>query len=227
MQDYREPPFNPVPPVVWLLILPLVGVELVLSAAEQGMIGGAAGIGWRQDGIMRFGLSPQLLGRLGVDAHWRPAGLLPFVTYPFLHGGGFHMMMTAALGLGLGKFISEVFGPPAIVALFFVGALAGGLTYSLVPGQTMILFGAMPADYGLIGALTFIKWAELGLAQVNRSRAFGFVAASLAFQLVVWLIYRGDLSWLANLGGFLGGFLLSFIVVPGGPRRILAQVRQR
>ena len=55
MQDHDIAPINPLPPVVWLLVLPMIGVELVLSLAEAGMIGGRAAIGWRVAALEGFG----------------------------------------------------------------------------------------------------------------------------------------------------------------------------
>lgn len=42
-----EAAVNPIPPVIIVLCLIVVGVELVLSAAAAGIVGGPLGIGWR------------------------------------------------------------------------------------------------------------------------------------------------------------------------------------
>jgi membrane associated rhomboid family serine protease len=114
-----------------------------------------------------------------------------------------------------------------VVVIFLGGAVAGGLLYSLIPGQEVWLYGAFPAAYGLIGAFTFILWARLGMEHAHRGRAFGFIGVLVAFQIVFWAIGGGALTWLADLAGFAAGFLLAFLVVPGGPARLLARVRNR
>ena len=55
MHDHNAPPVNPLPPVVVALALVIFAVELLLAGAGRGLIGGAAGIGWRQEAIQDFG----------------------------------------------------------------------------------------------------------------------------------------------------------------------------
>ena len=40
-------PVNPLPPMVVVLFLAIVGVEAVISLGAQGVIGGPGAIGWR------------------------------------------------------------------------------------------------------------------------------------------------------------------------------------
>ncbi|MEZ5868616.1 MAG: hypothetical protein R3D46_09270 [Defluviimonas denitrificans] len=47
-EGYDAPPLNPIPGVVWLILLPIVAMELVVSAGTLGLAGGATGVGWRQ-----------------------------------------------------------------------------------------------------------------------------------------------------------------------------------
>jgi hypothetical protein len=59
MRDgYDNSPFNPVPPEVWALVLPIMAMEIVLNLAVSGYAGGATGVGWRQDALQRFALAP-------------------------------------------------------------------------------------------------------------------------------------------------------------------------
>ena len=56
--DHNAAPLNPLPPVIWLLALPIVAMELIVNLAATGVIGGATGIGWRADAVQRFAFSP-------------------------------------------------------------------------------------------------------------------------------------------------------------------------
>ncbi|MGP1356864.1 MAG: rhomboid family intramembrane serine protease, partial [Roseicyclus sp.] len=61
----------------------------------------------------------------------------------------------------------------------------------------------------------------------NRMQAFGLIGALLATQLLFGVI-QGDFGIVvADLSGFVAGFLLSFVVSPGGWRRALDRLRQR
>ena len=228
MRDgYNESPFNQVSPVVWALLLPIVAMEVVLSAGEAGLVGGAAGIGWRSDALTRFALDPRILGAMVSHGQWPLDLLMRFVTYPFVHASLMQTLMGGVFVLALGKFVAEVFRAWAVPLLFVLASVVGGLAYSLVPGQTVMLYGAFPGAYGLIGAFTFIVWARLGLMHATRERAFLFVGFLLGFQLIMWVLFGGPLTFVADLAGFATGFALSFALVPGGGAQLLARMRRR
>ncbi len=224
---FDEAPVNPLPPVVWLMLLPIIAMEVVLSAGGHGIAGGPTAIGWRNDALQRFALSPEMLDQMLAAGQIVPDYLMRFVTYPFVHGNFTHALFAAVFILALGKFVGEVFRGWAVLSVFLGGALAGGLAYSLAPGLRVALFGAYPGAYGLIGAFTFIIWARLGAEHANRARAFTLIGFLLGIQLLFGLLFGGSADWIADLAGFGAGFLLSFVVGPGGPAHLLKAIRQR
>lgn len=226
-EGFGQSPVNPVKPVIWALVLPMMAIELILSLADKAIVGGQAGIGWRQDLIQRLALSPEHLDFMLQTGRWDPSILMRFVTYSFVHGSFWHALMASVFVLALGKFVSDIFHPIAVLVIFFLAAAMGALAYSLVPGQQVGLIGGYPGAYGLIGAFTFIIWARLGLLHANRNRSFAFVGVLLGFQVLMWLVFGGDVTWVADLVGFATGFGLSFVVAPGGPSRVLRRLRQR
>ena len=59
-------------------------------------------------------------------------------------------------------------------------------------------------------------------------RAFTLIGMLLLFQLVFGILFQdGSLTWIAEVAGFISGFLLSFLLIPGGMERIRQQLRQR
>jgi membrane associated rhomboid family serine protease len=226
-QGYREPPVHPVPAAVWLLAVPMAGIELALSAGASGYVGGARAVGWRLDAMQRFGLSPDMLDRMWQTSQWPADFVMRFVTYAFVHVSFLHAAMVVVFLLALGKFVAEIFGGLAMLALFFGSAIVGAVAYSLIPAAQLGLIGGYPGVYGLIGAFTFILWARLGAANANRYRAFSLIGALLGLQLVFGLIFGAGWDWVAEVTGFATGFLLSFVVGPGGPAHLLRLIRQR
>lgn len=220
-------PLNPIPGVVWLLLLPLVAMEVVVSAGALGIAGGADAIGWRQDALQRFALSPEMLDEMIATGRWSADYLMRFLTFSFVHGSLTHALLAGVFILAMGKFVGEIFRPWAVLALFLAAAAAGGFAYSLVPGVKMALFGAYPGAYGLIGTFTFIIWARLGAENANRARAFTLIAFLLGVQLLFGVIFGGSPDWVADLAAFATGFGLSFVVGPGGPAHLLRLIRQR
>ena len=59
-------------------------------------------------------------------------------------------------------------------------------------------------------------------------RAFSLIGALLGFQLLFAILFQSaDTAWIAEIAGFAIGFLLSFVLVPGGLARVVAHLRQR
>ncbi|MGC1486191.1 MAG: rhomboid family intramembrane serine protease [Albidovulum sp.] len=228
MRDgYDNSPFNPVPPEVWALVLPIMAMEIVLNLAVSGYTGGAAGVGWRQDALQRFALAPGMLQEMISTGRWHADYAMRLVTYSFVHLNFTHALFVGIFTLALGKFVTEVFRPWAFVLVFFAASIVGGVVYSLIPGVRLALIGGYPAAYGLIGAFTFIIWARLGAMHANRARAFSLIGFLMGIQLVFGLLFGGGYDWIADLAGFATGFGLSFVVAPGGAANILARLRQR
>jgi membrane associated rhomboid family serine protease len=111
--------------------------------------------------------------------------------------------------------------------VFWASAIFGALAYVLLLDSPYPLIGGYPGVYGLIGAFTFLLWIDAARRGDNRMRAFGLIGALLAIQLLFGVI-NGDFGNVtADLSGFVAGFLLSFLVSPGGWRRALDRLRQR
>lgn len=226
-QDPNAPPLNPLPPVVWILALPLIAMELVLTLAERGLVGGAQGISWRLQAVERFGLFPELLKYQAANAGQPLDELHRLVSYVLVHGSFTHALFAVVMLLALGKMVAEVFRWWGVVVVFLGSAAVAAAAYGLLVPDRVQLIGSFPAVYGLIGAFTFLIWTNLARVGANKFRAFSLIGALLFVQLVFGLLFGAGWDWVADIAGFAAGFLLSFIVAPGGFRRVLDQMRQR
>lgn len=233
---YDESPLNPVPAVVWALILPIIACEALFGLAQLGFVGGGApgaGLAMRQVAVERTAYIPQIVLQLWemrtvvLDQSWR------IVTYPFVHMSLMNAVFVVVFCLALGNLIATQFRAWAVVALFFGSAIGGALVYTLVAGllpqfRYQPLIGGYPAVYGFVGAFTFLLWTRLGQENANRMRAFTLIGMLLAFQLVFGILFQsGNTTWIAEVAGFCTGFLLSFVLIPGGVARVMRQIRQR
>ena len=225
--DQSAPPLNPLPWVVWVLALPLIAVEVVVQLGASGLAGGADAIGWRLRAMEWFAFSPDALRRALETGEWPLETLWRQVSYVLVQGDVSAALFVVVLLLALGKMVGEVFRWWA-VALVFVGSAAmAALVYTLVmPGNRMPLVGGFPAVYGLIGAFTFVMWVRQAATGGNQWRAFTLIGVLMAVQIFFGLIY-GGVAWVAELAGFGTGFLLSFVVAPGGWRRVMGRLRNR
>lgn len=220
-------PFNPLPPVVVVLVLAVVLPEIAFFLGSKGLIGGPQAVGWRQAMIQEYGFSGDLMRWMFANNIYPPEHLLRFITYPFLHGGFSQMMFGAALLLAMGKFVGEIFRPAATLAAFFIPAICGALAYGLVAWDNPWLYGAFPGIYGLIGAFTYLLWLKLGQQGGSQSRAFVLIGFLMGAQLLFSVLFGGGLSWVADMAGFLTGFAASFVLRPGGWAKLRAQLLQR
>lgn len=226
-RDHNAPPLNPLPAVVWALALPIIAIEIVLGLGARGLIGGPMAVGWRMDAMEQLAYSPDLMRYMAETGQYPWQGLIRLIGYPLVHASFSHALMALVLLLALGKMVGEVFRPWAVLAVFFGAAVAGALAYTVVPGARALLIGAYPPVYGLIGAFTFLLWVNLAAVGANRYRAFTMIGFLVAIQLLFAVLFGGGMDWVADIAGFAAGFLLSFVVSPGGWGRVMAKLRQR
>ena len=225
MQDHNAAPLNPLPSVVWVLALPMIAMEIVLQLGASGVAGGPEAVGWRLDAITRLAFVPDLWHEMLSLGQFPPEHLARFVGYAFVHGNLTHTVFAVVILLALGKFVAEVLRFWAVLAVFFAATIAGALAYGLWAGPQP-LFGAYPGDYGLVGAFTYLMWLRLA-GSGSEYRAFTMIGFLLAAQLLFGLLFGGGQEWIADLAGFVAGFAVTILVVPGGIGRLMDRLRQR
>lgn len=229
MSDYtpEESPFNAVPFVPLVLVIVITGIELAFTAAANGWVGGAQGIGWRSAAFQDYAFAPAVIteifdrGRGSFDL-WKR-----FVTYPFVHVSFTHTLWACVLLLALGKFVGEVFRPVAFVILFAVTSVLGAAIYGVVSWQNAALVGAYPGIYGLIGAYTYLMWLTLGRMGENQLKAFQLIGILLGLILVYSMLFGSTPTWIAEVSGFVVGLFVAPVLAPGGWRAFLNRIRQR
>ncbi len=227
MEDYKTSPFNALPPVVIALAVVIMGLELMFQAASMGLLGGAAGVGWRLDAIRDWAVFDEIAAYMRARGEVLPGELVRLVSYPLIHSGFVHAAFVVVFILAIGKMVAEVFSPLAFVVLFWASAICGAVGFVALIDSPYPLIGGYPGVYGLIGAFTFIMWTEARLRGGNRYRAFGLIGMLLAIQLFFGLLEGQFANVVADLSGFAAGFALSFVLRPGGIARLLDKLRQR
>lgn len=225
-QDHNAPPFNPMPPVVWVLFLILMGIEVAFTLGEQGIVGGARAVGWRLGAISDYGFS-------GVAFDWMVKnGQMPFeyvircFSYMFLHGSFTAAIFSGVILLAMGKLVGEVMGQLAVIILFVFSGVFGVVIFGLLTDQAWLI-GAYPSVYGLIGAYTFLLWQRVagqGMQQLTAFRLIGFL---MGIQLIFGIFFVTGQDWVAELAGFVCGFALSVIVMPGGISRLRTVIQRK
>jgi membrane associated rhomboid family serine protease len=226
-RDPNAPPLNPLPMIVWVLALPLIAVEVIVQLGASGFVGGPAGAGWRLTAAEWFAFVPDQLRRALETGEWSLDAVWRLVSYVLVQGDIASTLFVVVMLLALGKMVGEIFRWWAVALVFLGAAAVGALVYTLaLPGNQIPLIGGFPAVYGLIGAFTFLIWVRQVATGGSQLRAFSLIGVLMGVQLFFGLLY-GGLGWVAELAGFCTGFLLSFVVAPGGWGRVMRRLRNR
>lgn len=228
MSEQTPPPVvNTLPAAVVALAAVVFGVECLFQLADRGFIGGAGGIGIRVGAIEDFAFYPQALAWM-LESGQTPLGLLMrFVTYPLLHVSITHAIFVCVFVLAMGKMVGEAFGNLSVLILFFGASIGGALAYGLFTQAQYPLIGGFPGVYGLVGGYTFLLWVQSRMIGSSQLQAFRLIAFLMGAQLLFGAILGAGLDWIADLAGFVAGFGLSFLMVPGGWSRLRDMLRNR
>ena len=224
---HNEPPVNPLPPVVVALFLVIVGIEAALTLGARGIVGGPGAVGWRLETLERFAFSSEIFAWMIETGRWPLEHVFRFVSYAFVHASFTHALFAGVMLLALGKMVGEALGSFAVIVIFFVSAAGGALVYAVTIGSPAPLVGSFPAVYGLIGGFTYMLWLRLGQLGENQIRAFTLIGILLGLQLVFGLLFGANAQWVADIAGFVIGFALSMVLVPGGWSKLVNRLRQR
>ncbi|NOR62816.1 MAG: rhomboid family intramembrane serine protease [Rhodobacteraceae bacterium] len=218
--------FNPVSPIVVVLVVAIVGIELVFQAAEHGLIGGPLAGGWRIEMMRFFGFHKAVFDHIVQGGEIEPKVVWPFLSYLFIHQSFMQMLIVSALILAMGKMISEMFSGLAVLVLFVVCGLAGALVFGLYSKEGGFpLSGAYPVFYGFIGTYTWIQIYALRAKGLSILPAFSAVGMFIVLRSGFALYFGVPNDWMADLTGLLTGFFLAFILAPDGKDRIKGWVR--
>lgn len=221
----NEAPVNPVPPVVVALFLVLLGIEAVFSLSEMGLIGGRDAVGLRLEYIERFGFSGRLFDWMVDNGTWPPEHLIRFVSYAFLSGSFYNGVFAMVFVLAMGKVVAEAMGPFVFVTIYVVSAVFGALAFGLLSNDPWLV-GAYPSAFGLIGGFSYLLWLKLGQSGAPQIRAFALIGMLMGIRLVFGFLFGGDDTWIADLAGFVAGFGLAVVLVPGGLTRLRDRLRR-
>ncbi|MEO9572548.1 MAG: rhomboid family intramembrane serine protease [Tateyamaria sp.] len=227
MSDYKEPsPVNPLPPAVWLLFLALALPELAFSLAEAGLIGGAGAVGWRLNALNDYAFSGVAFDFMVENGRLLPEHMLRFVTYPFVFGSFTSFLFAGVILLAMGKMVGDVLGGWAVALVFFLCGIFGALMFGWITNESWLV-GAYPSVYGLIGTYTFLYWQRQVVSGGPQGQAFMLIGVLMGIQLVFGAFFQVGYDWVGELAGFVAGFAITAIVVPGGMARVRAVLRRR
>jgi membrane associated rhomboid family serine protease len=194
---YKQVRFGPgsIGPVVRSLIIANVAVFIIQSAVASF----TSYNGWM---LAHFGMTPVYFIR--AFHLWQP------VTYMFMHGGLFHLLMNMFVLWMFGMDVERRMGSRTFaIFYFFCGIGAGLLTCVFLRNWDIPTIGASGAIFGVMLAFGLMFPDRIILVFfVLPMRAFYFVLLLGLFELY-YLVFglRGGISYSAHVGGMLFGYL--------------------
>ena len=197
--DRRTP--RPGNSVFLALICLNILVELILQAADAGLVGSSR---WRALAYQYGAFWAGLLHGWQPNYSAQPATM--FFSYAFLHAGLWHLATNMLVLWGLGLALIRQIGQRALLGLYLVSALGGGLGFGLLSTSPQPMVGASGAIFGLIGVWKHQEWRQRRARSQPLWPLWRSLAGFLALNVLMWALLSGQLAWETHLGGFIAGW---------------------
>jgi membrane associated rhomboid family serine protease len=153
-------------------------------------------------------------------------GYLGLFTHMFLHAGFWHLFGNLYFLAVFGDNVEDALGKGRFVALYVLAGLAGAFLHvSLAPDPLIPLIGASGAISGVMGAYVLLFpnvkiWVILVLVRFP-VKAVYYLIFWIGFQLVMWGFFskpgKADVAWMAHVGGFAAGLVISYVMLKMSP----------
>lgn len=213
---------NPLPWAIWLLTLTIASVELVLWAAEHGLVNWSDSAGWRLQAITRFGISPALQHWMLETGQWPPAQLARYLAFGLTHQGPAQAALVIVITAALGKHCAEALGSARLLLCLALAQALGGFAFGLVAPPDAWLIGGYPLIFALAGSYGWLSW-HAAQSPNARLRAIGLVSVLILGRLLLAALVGGGFDWTADLTACLASAALTAWLRPG----LRSRLRQR
>ncbi len=166
--------------------------------------------------LLQMMVGGQMIAFLGLIPRlaWSRLYIWQFVTYMFLHGGFFHILINMYALWVFGCEVERMWGPRAFYKYYFITGIGAGIIHTLLTPMSLIpTIGASGAVLGVLTAfavmfpdrqITLLLFFILPVTMRARTLALFFAGMSL-FSGV--LGSRDGVAHFAHLGGMLVGYL--------------------
>ncbi|MEP4988498.1 MAG: rhomboid family intramembrane serine protease, partial [Paracoccaceae bacterium] len=172
--------------VIAVLMVLTCGLELIVAAADIGLIGSAR---WRPL-VLQYGACWP-----GLMRDWQPNFAAQpwtmFLSYSLLHAGVLHLLGNMAVLLWIGPGLVARIGQLEFLLLWVGSVLGGGIVFVVMASAPTPMVGASGAVFGLMGALVILDYVRTG----KYGKAL-FITLGLALLNIAMLIIEdGLLAW--------------------------------
>jgi membrane associated rhomboid family serine protease len=222
-----EAPFNKMPPALVALVAIILGIELVLMAGEAELIGGMAGTTWRITLLERFAFFDSQFEWMIDNGVVRLKYLMRLVTYALFQPQFMIAMIVSVFVLALGNLMSRALSQWRVLAIFFGASIIGALVFAAAWDTKTPLLSGLTGAYALVGGYSFLIGRHLKSTGGRQLNAFALIGVLLTAQLVMGLVYGDSKAWVSETSGFVSGFFLTWVLLPGTMAGWITKARKR
>ena len=147
------------------------------------------------------------------------------LSYQFLHGGLFHLLINCAMIWFAGRQIEEALGKAKFLVLYLVAGIFGGLLQCALSWSGFLppagVVGASAGIFGLIAAFAMVYWEReltfliMFVIPVRMKAKYLLIALAVIGILGV-ISKEGGIAHGAHLGGMIWGVLFILLFIQGG-----------
>jgi membrane associated rhomboid family serine protease len=133
------------------------------------------------------------------------------ITYNFLHKDELHLFVNMVGLLWFGRLAQNIFGTWALIVIFFVSGISGGIVHTLLAPETLTI-GASGGLLGIFGAVCvgIFRLRKQLPPQVVRRELSWLIAVGLSGFVMDQMVPM--VATLVHLGGLLGGAAVAFLL---------------
>ncbi|MCI5048512.1 MAG: rhomboid family intramembrane serine protease [Aquisalinus sp.] len=200
----RPPTIGQVPRALWVLIGAMAVIELFLTGSDRGLVGNPE---WRGIAFLYGAFWDPLTNGIAEPVF----SLQPYtmyLTHAFLHADLFHLLMNSVILLSIGKLVAEQAGVNAMLLLFVVCAIGGGIGFALLADTTIPAIGASGAVFGFLAVWQYWDGVIRQARGLSLKPVFQTIIGLIILNIVLALWMQGGLAWQAHLGGFVAGLAM-------------------
>ena len=147
------------------------------------------------------------------------------LSYQFLHGGLFHLLINCAMIWFVGRQMEESLGKTKYLTLYLIAGVFGGLLQCLLTWTHYLpeagVVGASAGIFGLIAAFAMVFWDReitflIMFIIPVRMRAKYLLIALAVIGVLGIISKEGGIAHGAHLGGMIWGVLFVLLFIQGG-----------
>ena len=147
------------------------------------------------------------------------------LSYQFLHGGLFHLLINCAMIWFVGRQMEESLGKTKFLTLYLIAGVFGGLLQCLLTWTHYLpeagVVGASAGIFGLIAAFAMVFWDReitflIMFIIPVRMRAKYLLIALVVIGVLGIISKEGGIAHGAHLGGMIWGVVFVLLFIQGG-----------